>query len=86
MLSQDERRRFNEIAHHLTTDAGFVRQVRASLPDHRPPTPWLSALCILLGVVVPLFLALRWWTAAVVTLAVLGTAIAAVLVHRHRTG
>ena len=84
MLSQDERRRFNEIAHHLTADADFVRQVRASLPDRRPPTPWLSALSILLAIVVPLFLALRWLTASVVTLVVLSTAIVAVLVHRRR--
>ena len=86
MLSQDERRRFNEIAHHLTSDADFVRQVRASLPGHRPPEPWLSALCILLAVAAPLLLALRWWTAAAVTLAAVGTAIVTVLVHRRRTG
>ena len=86
MLSQDERRRFNEIAHHLTSDADFVRQVRASLPTHRPPAPWLSALCVLLAIAVPLLLAARWWAATAVTLAVAGTAIVGVLVHRRRTG
>jgi hypothetical protein len=85
MLSQDERRRFNEIAHHLTADAQFVRQVRGSLPAHRPPSPWLSTLWALLAVLVPLLLAFRWWAAAVVVLGVLSTAIIVLLVRRRRT-
>ncbi|MCA2213154.1 DUF3040 domain-containing protein [Jidongwangia harbinensis] len=83
MLSQDERRRFNEIAHHLTTDSRFLRGVRAALPDDRPPKPWTTTLCVLLAIVVPLLLAFRWWTAALLTLAALGTALAATLLHRR---
>jgi hypothetical protein len=87
MLSQDERRRFNEIAHHLTTDSRFLRQIRTSLPasppSERPPKPWPTALCVLLAIVVPPLLAVRWWTAALVALAVLGTALTAVLIRRR---
>jgi hypothetical protein len=84
MLSQDERRRFNEIAHHLTADGDFVRRVRTSLPDHRPPARRLTALCVLLAVAAPLFLALRWWAVSLVTLAALSTAVVAALAHRRR--
>jgi hypothetical protein len=85
MLNQDERRRFNEIAHHLTADSEFVRQVRGSLPADRPPSPSLTTLWVLLAVFVPLLLAFRWWAAAVVVIGVLSTAIVTLTVRRHRT-
>ena len=81
MLSQDERRRFNAIAHQLTTDREFVRQTQLQVPAEARPLP-VSALCAVLYLLVPILVVLGGRSAV---LPALGVLVVAVVLHgRHR--
>ena len=83
MLNQDERRRFNDIAHHLTTDRRFARQVRTDAQTERRTLATVSMLCTLLMVIAPTLALLGGWMTVPPTLGAFMVILAAVLLRRR---
>lgn len=83
MLNQDERRRFNDIAHHLTADREFARQAQAYLPAEGRRYSTLSVLCALLTITAPIPVLVGGWITVPFVLA-LFVVVAVVLRRRRR--
>lgn len=86
MLSSDERRRLDEMAHHLrTTDPDFVARMgdrSGHRRGHRRSTVILFVVSALLWATVPALAFIGGWVAAMLSAAVL--AVAGVLVLKAR--
>jgi hypothetical protein len=83
-LDHDDRRRLNEIEHHLTLeDPAFVTRMR--IRDGGRPFPTVGVLCASYYVLAPIVMVLGGPRAGLVATIAFAASIAVILVHRRCT-
>ncbi|AGZ41135.1 DUF3040 domain-containing protein [Actinoplanes friuliensis] len=83
-MGDDERLTLRAIEQNLIrTDPEFAARMRAPALDS-PRFPWVTALCILTYIFVPIQALLFGWVSAVITLDVVAVVLAGILIRRRR--